>query len=94
MNSKQKYEYKTKYLVQIVNEMKNAENNLNRDDSKLIQLLENDLKALENGVSLQKMHIEKKKFKKRLYKFDFKNKKLVASTRQFGKKEKICDCLF
>jgi hypothetical protein len=50
----------------------------------------NEIKILEKGEKLDKLHPVKKKFNKRLYKIDLKNRRLVASTKQCGKKEKSC----
>ncbi len=84
MNKSNKIELKSKYLTDILNEIKKSES------SKLFQFTENDLKSLESGIHFQKMNIEKKKFQKRVYKLDFRNRRIVATTRQLGKKNKIC----
>ena len=58
------------------------------DDSN--QDILNEIKFLEKGEKLDKLNPVKKKFNKRLYKIDLKNRRLVASTKQCGKKEKSC----
>ena len=73
--------------LEITKAILNAKNN----EINMKQPLENDLKALETGAHLEKMHVERKKFQKRFYKLDLKNNRLIASTRQLGKKEKICN---
>ena len=50
----------------------------------------NEIKLLEIGEKLDKMHPSKKVFSKRFYKLDLKNQQIIANTRQFGKKQKTC----
>lgn len=47
-----------------------------------------EISLLEKGHKLDKLI--SKKFSKRTYKLDLRNKKLVANTRQFGKTQKEC----
>ena len=51
----------------------------------------NDIKLLEKGEKLDKMNPVKKKFNKRFYKLDLKNRQLVANTKQCGKRQKTCE---
>lgn len=53
-----------------------------------IQLKDDDVKILENGMYLQKMNQSKEDFNKRLYRLDLINNQLVATTKEFRKKEK------
>jgi len=50
----------------------------------------NEIKLLEKGENLEKMHPSKKVFSKRFYKLDLKNQQIVANTRQCGKRQKTC----
>ena len=59
--------------------------------SNSIEDIKNDIKLLEKGKKLEKMNQNKKTFTKRLYRLDLKNSRLVANTRQCGKKEKTCN---
>ena len=58
-----------------------------------IQLKDDDVKILENGMYLQKMNQSKEDFNKRLYRLDLINNQLVATTKEFRKKEKACKLL-
>lgn len=53
-----------------------------------IHLKDDDIKLLETGTTLRKM--KKDEFNDRFYKLDLTNNQLVASTKEFRKKEKIC----
>lgn len=55
-----------------------------------IQLKDDDIKLLENGMPLLKMKANKEQFNNRYYRLDLNNYQLIASTKEFGKKEKIC----
>lgn len=55
-----------------------------------IQLQDDDIKILESGMYLQKMNQSKEDFNKRLYRLDLINNQLVATTKEFRKKEKAC----
>ncbi len=54
-----------------------------------IQLKDDDITALETGTFLKKMD-SKGNFNRRFYRLDLKNNQLVASTKEFRKKEKLC----
>ncbi len=56
-----------------------------------IQLYDNDIKILEKGMNLHKMNQSKEDFNKRFYRLDLINNQLVASTKEFRKKEKSCN---
>ncbi len=56
-----------------------------------IQLNDNDILILEKGMNLHKMNQSKEDFNKRFYRLDLKNNQLVASTKEFRKKEKSCN---
>lgn len=58
-----------------------------------IQLKDDDIKLLETGMNLRKMKANKEEFNQRFYRLDLNNYQLVASTREFRKKEKICKFL-
>ena len=53
-----------------------------------IQLKDDDIKLLETGTILRKM--KKEEFNDRFYRLDLTNNQLIASTKEFRKKEKIC----
>jgi hypothetical protein len=55
-----------------------------------IQLKDDDIKTLEKGMDLRKMNSKKEEFNDRHYKLDLNNNQLVASTKEFRKKEKLC----
>jgi hypothetical protein len=55
-----------------------------------IQLKDDDIKILEKGMDLRKMNPKKDEFNDRYYKLDLNNNQLVASTKEFRKKEKLC----
>ena len=55
-----------------------------------IQLKDDDIKLLETGMFLLKMKANKEQFNHRFYRIDLNNYQLIASTREFRKKEKIC----
>jgi hypothetical protein len=55
-----------------------------------IQLKDDDIKMLEKGMDLRKMNAKKDEFNVRHYKLDLNNNQLVASTKEFRKKEKLC----
>ena len=55
-----------------------------------IQLKDDDIKLLETGMPLLKMKANKEHFNQRFYRLDLNNYQLIASTREFRKKEKIC----
>lgn len=55
-----------------------------------IQLKDDDIKLLETGTVLRKMKANKEEFNDRFYRLDLNNYQLIASTREFRKKEKIC----
>ncbi len=59
-----------------------------------IQLEDNDIKILQEGMFMLKMNQSKEGFNKRYYKLDLDNNQLVASTKEFRKKEKLCISLF
>lgn len=56
-----------------------------------IQLKDDDITTLETGMSLRKMNQSKEEFNTRFYRLDLKNNQLVASTKEFRKKEKLCN---
>ncbi len=58
-----------------------------------IQLKDNDINILEKGMNLFKMSQSKKDFNKRFYRLDLNNNQLVASTKEFRKKQKSCNFL-
>lgn len=58
-----------------------------------IQLKDDDIKLLETGMILQKMKASKEQFNQRSYRLDLNNYQLIASTKEIGKKEKICNNL-
>ena len=55
-----------------------------------IHLKDDDISVLETGMFLKKMNRWKESFNQRFYRLDLKNNQLVASTKEFRKKEKIC----
>jgi hypothetical protein len=55
-----------------------------------IQLKDDDIKVLEGGMTLRKMNPLKEEFNDRFYQLDLVNNQLVASTKEFRKKEKYC----
>ena len=55
-----------------------------------IQLKDDDIKLLEAGTVLRKMKLNKEEFNDRFYRLDLNNYQLIASTKEFRKKEKIC----
>ncbi len=55
-----------------------------------IQLKDDDIKLLEAGMTLRKMNRSKEEFNDRFYRLDLNNNQLVANTREFRKKEKLC----
>ena len=59
-----------------------------------IQLEDNDIKILQEGMFMLKMNQSKEGFNKRYYKLDLDNNQLVASTKEFRKKEKLCKFFF
>lgn len=59
-----------------------------------IQLKDDDIKLLETGMMLLKMKANKEQFNQRFYRLDLNNNQLIASTKEFGKKEKICKIQF
>ena len=56
-----------------------------------IQLRDDDIKTLETGMNLRKMRPNKQEFDDRYYKLDLNNNQLVASTKEFRMKEKLCN---
>ena len=56
-----------------------------------IQLKDDDIKKLEGGMELRKMNQKKTEFNDRFYRLDLNNNQLVASTKEFRKKEKLCN---
>lgn len=54
-----------------------------------IHLQDDDIITLENGMFLQKMN-SKEDLNSRFYRLDLNNNRLVASTKEFRKKEKLC----
>jgi hypothetical protein len=56
-----------------------------------IQLQDDDIKTLETGMQLRKMNPNKDEFNDRFYRLDLNNYQLVANTKEFRKKEKICN---
>ena len=54
-----------------------------------IQLRDDDITTLETGTFLKKMD-PKGNFNHRFYRLDLKNNQIVASTKEFRKKEKLC----
>lgn len=56
-----------------------------------IQLKDDDVTTLETGMTLRKMNQSKEEFNQRFYRLDLKNNQLVASTKEFRKKEKLCN---
>ena len=56
-----------------------------------IQLKDDDIKTLESGMNLLKMDTSKEEFNTRFYRLDLSNNQLIASTKEFRKKEKICN---
>jgi hypothetical protein len=57
-----------------------------------IQLKDDDIKLLEAGMTLKKMNRSKEDFNDRFYRLDLNNNQLVANTKEFRKKEKLCWC--
>ena len=57
-----------------------------------IQLKDDDIKLLETGTILRKM--KKEEFNDRFYRLDLTNNQLIASTKEFRKKEKICESIY
>jgi len=55
-----------------------------------IQLKDDDIKTLETGMTLSKLHQVKEEFNSRFYRLDLKNNQLIASTKEFRKTEKLC----
>lgn len=55
-----------------------------------IQLKDDDIKLLETGMTLKKMNRTKDEFNDRYYRLDLNNNQLVANTKEFRKKEKLC----
>jgi hypothetical protein len=55
-----------------------------------IKLNDNDIPLLEQGSILLKMN-NRDRFNNRSYKLDMKNNTLVASTKEFRKKQKLCN---
>ena len=55
-----------------------------------IQLKDDDIKTLESGMNLLKMDTAKEEFNTRFYRLDLSNNHLIARTKEFRKKEKIC----
>jgi len=55
-----------------------------------IQLKDNDIATLETGMNLKKLNQAKEEFNQRFYRLDLKNNQLLASTKEFRKKEKLC----
>ena len=49
-----------------------------------------EISLLEKGHEIDKLISDKLKFTKRTFKIDLKNSRLVANSRQFGKKERSC----
>jgi hypothetical protein len=58
-----------------------------------IQLKDDDIKTLEAGVNLRKMRPNKDEFDFRTYRLDLSNNQLIASSKEFNKKEKLCKFL-
>lgn len=56
-----------------------------------IQLKDDDIRVLEKGMNLRKMNPSKEEFNVRFYRLDLNNNQLVASTKEFRKKEKLCN---
>jgi len=79
------------FLAKIVKDVKKTEDGTEGNSTlNPVIHVENDIKALESGFYLKKMHPKKLKFNKRKYKIDTKNKKLVASSKYCFMREKIC----
>ena len=55
-----------------------------------IQLKDDDIRELEKGMKLDKFNPSNQKFNKRTYRLDLVNNQLIASTKEFRKKEKCC----
>ena len=55
-----------------------------------IQLKDDDIKTLEGGMTLLKLRPNKEEFDPRTYRLDMINNQIVASTKEFNKKQKIC----
>lgn len=53
-----------------------------------IKLKDDDLKILEEGMLLKKLNASKEEFNDRFYRLDSNSNQLVASTKEFRKKEK------
>ena len=56
-----------------------------------IQLQDDDIKTLETGGTLRKMRPNKDEFDYRTYRLDLSNNQLIASSKEFNKKEKLCN---
>lgn len=55
-----------------------------------IKLKDDDIRILQEGMTLKKLNASKEEFNERFYKLDFNTNELVATTKEFRKKEKKC----
>lgn len=55
-----------------------------------IKLKDDDMRILQDGMFLRKLNANKEEFNERFYKLDFNTNELVATTKEFRKKEKKC----
>jgi hypothetical protein len=55
-----------------------------------IQLKDDDISVLEKGMIMRKLNSNREEFNDRFYRLDMNNNQLVASTKEFRKKEKLC----
>ncbi|RNA22069.1 1-phosphatidylinositol 4-5-bisphosphate phosphodiesterase delta-1 [Brachionus plicatilis] len=53
-----------------------------------IKLKDDDMRILQEGMTLKKLNASKEEFNERFYKLDFNTNELVATTKEFRKKEK------
>ena len=54
------------------------------------RIFDNESKLIEQGMILNKLNNKRKKFEEVFYKLDLVNFQLVASTKEFGRKQKYC----
>ena len=55
-----------------------------------IKLKDHDISNLEKGMVLKKLNPSREEFNERFYRLDSNANTLVASTKEFRKKEKVC----
>lgn len=55
-----------------------------------IKLKDDDMTILQDGMNLRKLNANKEEFNERFYRLDFNTNELVATTKEFRKKEKRC----